>query len=117
NHWDICGFVDDNASRSEVNGVQVLGGSNYLLNYRKEINVVLAFGSPRVKEKVYNTLSSKENIYVPNLIHPSLEVSEHNKLGKGNIISIGVALSTSITVSVVNLIHYVCYIGHDVSLL
>jgi len=115
-HWDICGFVDDNETRSEINGLQVLGGSNYLLNYQKEINVVLAFGSPKVKEKIYNTLSFKKNIYFPNLIHPSVEISEHNQFGKGNIISKGVALSTNITISDFNLIHYNCSIGHDVSM-
>ena len=116
NHWDICGFVDDNENRSEVNGVQVLGGSNYLLNYQKEINVVLAFGSPKVKEKIYNMLSSKGNIYFPNLIHPGVGISKHNQFGKGNIISKGVALSTNITIGDFNLIHYNCSIGHDVSM-
>lgn len=114
--WEISGFVDDNETRSEVNGLKVLGGSDYLLNYQKDINVVLAFGSPKVKEKIYNTLSPKENIYYPNLIYPGVEVSNHNQFGKGNIISKGVALSTNITISDFNLMHYNCSIGHDVSM-
>src|SRR5699024_11266858 len=61
-------------------------------------------------------LSSKGNIYFPNLIHPGVGISKHKQFGKGNIISKGVALSTNITIGDFNLIHYNCSIGHDVSM-
>lgn len=114
--WDTIGFADDSEIRSEINGLEVLGGIDYLLNYQKELNIVLAFGSPKVKEKVYNALAVNKNIHFPNLIHPSVEISRYNQLGKGNIISKGVALSTNITISNFNLIHYNCSIGHDVKM-
>jgi len=111
--WNLLGFIDENEV-NEINDYRSLGDINYLLNYTDNLNVVLAFGNPSVKEKVYEAL--KENVYLcfPNLIHPSVEISPYSKLGKGNIISNGVSLSTNIHINDFNLIHYNCSIGHDV---
>jgi|SRR5690625_3315348 len=114
--FDILGFVDDSEKNIEVNGLRVFGDSNFLLNYPKDINVVLAFGSPNVKRKIYNVLSVNKNLHFPNLIHPDVDVSKFNLFGIGNIISKGVALSTNITINNFNLVHYNCSIGHDVSM-
>ncbi|WP_373893840.1 NeuD/PglB/VioB family sugar acetyltransferase [Virgibacillus sp. CBA3643] len=113
--WILKGFVDD-ANTGMVNGYAVLGGIEYLLNYTEKVNVVLAFGSPAVKKKLFDKLKYKENITFPNIIHPNVEVSPFNKFGKGNIVSSGVALSTNIQINDFNLIHYNCSIGHDVSM-
>src|SRR5699024_11096422 len=48
--------------------------------------------------------------------HPSVEFSSYNKIGRGNVISKGVSLSTNIVIGDFNLIHYNCSIGHDVSM-
>lgn len=116
NKWNIFGFVDDNERRKEINGLKVLGGLNYLLDFQKDINVVLAFGSPKVKEKISKKLSTNTHIRFPNLIHPSVEFSSYNTIGRGNVISKGVSLSTNIVIGDFNLIHYNCSIGHDVSM-
>src|SRR5699024_5257562 len=82
----------------------------------KDINVVLALGSPKIKGNIYNVLSNNENIHFPNLIHPSVEISKQNQLGKVNIISKVAVLSTNISISKFNLIHFNCSIGHDISM-
>lgn len=114
--WNILGFVDDQEQRTEINGLKVLGGLNYLLNYQEDLHVVLAFGSPKIKEKIHKSLSVNSHIQFPNLIHPSVELSAHNDIGEGNVISKGVSLSTDIFIGNFNLIHYNCSIGHDVSI-
>lgn len=115
-YWNALGFVDDNESNNMVNGLPVLGNSNYLLDYHTDINVVLAFGRPDRKQKLYQMLQANPQLHFPNLIHPSVEIARYNQLGKGNIISKGVALSTNIVINDFNLIHYNCSVGHDVSM-
>lgn len=114
--WNLLGFIDDNEDAKVVNGLRVLGGIDVLENYKKDINVVLALGIPRVKQIIYKRLSRMDNICFPNIIHPSVELSLYNQFGKGNVISKGVALSSNITLGNFNLIHYNCSIGHDISM-
>src|SRR5699024_6707538 len=111
--WNLLGFIDENEV-NEINGYRSLGDIKYLLNYTESLNVVLAFGNPSVKKKAYEELKQNVHLHFPNLIHPSVEISPYNKLGKGNIISKGVSLSTNIHINEFNLIHYNCSIGHDV---
>src|SRR5699024_4058845 len=70
NKWNIIGFIDDQETKKEVNGIKVLGGRDYLMNLKRDIDIVLAFGSPSIKQKTFVHLSSKTNIKYPNLIHP-----------------------------------------------
>src|SRR5690625_2082352 len=111
--WNLLGFIDENEVNG-INGYRSLGDINYLLNYSDNLNVVLAFGNPSVKKKVYKALKENVHLHFPNLIHPRVEISPYNKLGKGNIISNGVSLSNNIYINDFNLIHYNCSIGHDV---
>lgn len=113
--WNLLGFVDEN-NNGEVNGYNILGNIEYLLNYAEHINVVLAFGNPLVKKEIYEKLKENKLLHFPNIIHPSVEISKYNTLGIGNIISKGVSLSTNIQINNFNLIHYNCSIGHDVKI-
>ncbi|WP_173915203.1 NeuD/PglB/VioB family sugar acetyltransferase [Halobacillus sp. Marseille-Q1614] len=111
--WKMKGFLDD-TNKGNVNGYEVVGNIDSLLNMEKPVNVVLAFGNPRIKRILFEKLKYKDNIKFPNLIHPNVDVSPFNCFGQGNIISYGVALSTNINIKNFNLIHYNCSIGHDV---
>lgn len=115
NTWEILGFVDDQAT-GFINEYKVWGDSEDLLNTEELISVVLALGNPKIKKKVYNKLKSNNKIRYPNIIHPSVEVSRFNNIGIGNVISIGVVMSTNIELNNFNLIHYNSSVGHDVAL-
>ncbi|MFC3039871.1 transferase [Virgibacillus xinjiangensis] len=113
--WIFKGFVDDQNS-GQVNGYKILGGIEFLQQKTTPINVVLAFGKPSIKKKIYEELKHNENIMFPNLVHPNVDISPFNLFGKGNIVSFGVALSSNIQIGNFNLIHYNCSVGHDVSM-
>ena len=114
--WNLIGFIDDYQDNTEINGLKLLGGIDYLLKYREKINVVLAFGSPEIKIKLYKELKPFKNFRFPNLIHPAVEYPSHFIIGEGNIVSKGVVFSSNIEVGNFNLIHYNCSIGHDVTI-
>lgn len=113
--WEIIGFVDDQAT-DEINGYPVWGTTRELLEMTEETSLVIALGDPETKKNIYTKLKENPKIHYPNLIHPSVDNSRFNALGIGNVISKGVSLSTNITMTDFNLIHYNCSIGHDVSL-
>src|SRR5699024_5513431 len=96
--WNIVGFVDDFNNKGKVNGIPVLGDIDYLFKIKNNINVVIAFGSPKTKQKIVTKLSPNNNIKYPNIIHPSVDISQYNHFGYGNIISNGVAMSTNIEI-------------------
>jgi len=113
--WDVLGFIDDQ-NDGYVNGYPIVGDLQFILECSSSINVVLAIAEPKVKQDILKKLKNNRNVLFPNLIHPNVYVPEHIKLGKGNIISYGVALSTNIEINNFNLIHYNCSVGHDVKI-
>lgn len=115
NTWNLLGFVDDNDSvhNTEVNGVKVLGGTEWLVD--KKVNVVCAIGDPIVKKKVLSKLQETENTY-PVLIDPLVRCSSTVKFGEGSIICAENTLTTNIKIGKHVIINLDCTIGHDATI-
>lgn len=113
--WNLLGFIDDNDSvqNTEVNGVKVLGGTDWLMN--KNINVVCAIGDPIIKKKVLAKLQHTENIY-PVLIDPLVRYSPTVEFGEGSIICAENILTTNIKLGKHVIINLDCTIGHDATI-
>lgn len=116
--WKILGFIDDNTSitNEKINGIPVLGTTDYLLNCGKEINVVIAIGNPMIRKKIYEKLKNNINITYPNIIAKDVRLSKTNKLGIGNIICSHSILTVNINFGNFNHVNLDCTIGHDVVL-
>lgn len=115
--WDVLGYLDDNIDNhgKEINDLPVLGGREWLSD-KRDINVVLGIGSPKVKKAIIEKLEQYSNISYPNLIHPSVTFSRFNDIGIGNIICEGNILTTNIKLLDFVTINLNCTIGHDVEL-
>jgi len=115
--WNILGFIDDNPdlSGSIINDYKVLGNLEYVRNF-DECSIVIAITNPLQKESILNKLNSYENnFFYPNIIHPSVNLSlDTNKIGHGNIITIGCILTTNISIGNFNTLNTRTTIGHDV---
>ena len=58
--WNIVGFFDDGCKKGEIiNGVPVLGTTQDLNSWNKEISVVVAIGNPIVKKKIINNINNR----------------------------------------------------------
>lgn len=119
NTWNVLGFLDDNAEihRKIINGYPVLGGFDWIISHSKsrQIHVALGIGNPKTKEMLAKKLENlSSNIFFPSLIHPSVIISEHVELGKGNIICAGNILTCNIKLKDFVTINLSCTIGHDV---
>ncbi|MDU6534879.1 MAG: transferase, partial [Intestinibacter bartlettii] len=85
--WNILGFVDDNedVQNKYINGYPVLGKSHYLQNYKEEVYVFCGISNYKVKKKIISKLKENQNIKFANLIHPSVKLNKHIKIGEGCI--------------------------------
>ena len=116
--WNIAGFIDDNESiqNTIINNIPVIGNTDFLLDMKDNINVVIAIGNPYIREKIVQKLISKETICFPNIIAKDVRISKCVKMGIGNIICTGTILTTNILLGNFNHINLDCTVGHDVVL-
>ena len=113
--WNILGFVDDNkdVQNTYINGYPVLGKSDYLQNYDKEVYVVCAISNYKVKKRIISKLKANSNIKFATLIHPSVKLNKHIKIGEGCIVYQNVIMTVNIEVGDNVIISPKCGIGHD----
>ena len=113
--WNLLGFVDDdeNIQGKLINGYNVLGKLEYLLNYNREVYVVCAIANCKVKKAIVNHLQENKNIKFATLIHPSVNINKTVEIGQGSIIYNGVILTANIKIGNQVIISPKCGIGHD----
>ncbi len=113
--WNVLGFVDDGKTTSDVvNGVEVLGGVDYLNTLEANTAVIIAISLPKVRKAIFDKLS-KANIYFPTIVHPSSIISDADfvGMGKGCILCINTVLTTNIVLGDFVLINAGAIINHD----
>lgn len=117
NLWKIEGYIDDGVEvGTEINGYKVLGGMEILKNYDKSLSVVCAIGNAHVRRKIIEKIKSIKEFAFPNLIDPTVEISNTVSLGEGNIICAGNILTVNIAIKDFVIINLNCTVGHDVVL-
>ena len=113
--WNIKGFIDDNtAIQGKIeDDYLVMGGTDYLLEQQKEIWVVCAVGSAKVRKNIIEKLQVNPNIRFATVIDPSVILSDRIKIGEGTIICAGTILTVDITIGNHVIINLDCTLGHD----
>ena len=116
NQWNLIGFLDDNEAiwRTKNEYGTVLGGSDWLNKYEKELACAIAVGSPNAVQaivgKIHNPKVSFPNLYAPTVTFLD---KESLKIGKGNIFCTNCFVSCNVTVGNFNLFNGYIPIGHD----
>ena len=112
--YEFLGFYDDGFEKgTTINNNQVLGSIEDLANSSQELNVVVAIGSPEIKRKIVEKLTSA-NIKFPTLIHPSVLVGdEFVSIGNGCIICAGTIITCNIEIKDFVILNLMCTVGHD----
>lgn len=106
--WNFCGYID-----KEMRGENVLD-DDYLINIREKIDVLIAIGNPAVRKMLYEKYGRNENINFPNVIDPSVQISDSVKMGGGNIICANNVLTVGIDIGCFNIVNLGCTVGHNV---
>ena len=118
NQWNLIGFFDDGleiGSRNEYG--EILGGVKELNEWKEELAVVIAIGSPRIVEIISNKITSS-NVYFPNIIAPDAIFLDNNNytIGEGNIIGFGCLISCNVKIGNHNILNGLITVGHDTSI-
>lgn len=116
--WNVKGFIDDNPSLHGeiVNGIPVIGNTDFLLKSNEITNVCIAIGNPEIRQKVFNKLKVNTNLRYPNIIARNVCIDKTIKMGIGNIICCQSVLTVNIKLGSFNHINLDCTIGHDVEI-
>lgn len=116
--WNLIGFIDDGIEKGIRNNYgEILGGIEFLQNYRSQLSVAIAIANPTIVHKLFTNISNPL-IDFPNLIAPNVILFDKNtvKMGQGNIIFFGCRLSCDVSIGNFNLFNGAVSLGHDVSL-
>jgi len=105
--WNLLGFIDKEARQD------VIGDDDFLCSYSKELDVVIAVGSPDIRKKLYSKYSSNTNLCFPNVVDPSAIISASVTMGIGNIVCSYSVLTVDVTIGDFNIINIRSNIEHD----
>lgn len=84
-----------------------------LLARQSPVDVVIAVGSPVLRQKLATKLQANMALRFPSLIHPTVEIDPGLQWGRGNAITKGVALTCDIVLGDFNLLNLNVTVGHD----
>lgn len=112
--YRILGYIDDGIDVGTViNDYPVLGGMAYLQKCETSLAVAFAIGNAKTRKKLIRQALENPFLNYPNLIDPSVHMSQRIQLGKGNIICTDVILTMNLIIGDFNLICNRCIVGHD----
>jgi sugar O-acyltransferase (sialic acid O-acetyltransferase NeuD family) len=112
-NWNILGFLDDGiAPGTKVGKLNVLGGLDYVNNYKQELSVVVAIGNVKHLKSIAQYIDN-DRIKFPNIIDETALIDPSVKMGKGNIITYSNFLSCDVVIGDFNIFNTRCGIGHD----
>lgn len=114
----VLGFIDDGISiGTVVEGVPVLGGKEWL--NKNSAEVVLAFGDPVIRQRVYSEITSFSGIKLADpILDPKSVILDLAgvELGSGTILTAGSILTSKIILGRCVLINLNTTIGHDTTI-
>ncbi|RZL14526.1 MAG: acetyltransferase [Pedobacter sp.] len=112
--YNLVGFYDDGVrSGTIINGFPVLGEVEMINRVTRNICIIVAIGSPQLKEKMISKINNPFISY-PTLIHPNALIGDDNvNLGKGCIICAGTIITVNIDIGDHVILNLSCTVGHD----
>lgn len=119
--WKIVGFVDktppENTKCVKVGTEEIpyLGDDDYLLQQTTDCNIAICTGEPSLRKKIATKLMVNPKLHFPNLILSKTSICEDVRMGQGCIISMGVEISTNVTIgdfAFLNLHSGICHDGN-----
>ena len=114
--FKIQGFIVLEAVSKSI----ILLGTEYELIEEKDFlqdvrnaSLVISNGFPARRESIYSKFKSYD---FPNLIHPDIDIHHTVRMGVGNILKVGIILTTDIVIGDNNYINRGVQLGHDVNI-
>ncbi len=120
--WNVIGYVDN--EKPERNDICYVGGKccpylgddAWLLMQKKEVNVAICVGSPRLRKKIALKLQENHYLKFPSLILGTAQVCSDIQIGCGCIISTGSCISTNVRLGNFVFVNIGAMVHHDGSI-
>lgn len=107
--WEFVGYIVN-----DEEGDDIIGTDEFLMAEKEQLDVVIAIGSAKLREKLFNKYKNNSNLRFPAIIDPSVIITGKNvEIGQGTIICPGSILSVDIKIGQFCLINMGCTIAHD----
>lgn len=115
--WNLLGFIDDNINsvNTMIDGHEVIGDTEYLLNYQNEIYCVCSVGDSQTRRSVIARITEPKdkNIKFATLVDPSAIIMKNTSIQEGSIICAGTILTINCQVGRHSILNLNCTVGHD----
>jgi len=115
--FNIAEYVVTEPMESVFMGREVVSEEMFIesLERNKQANVVIAIGTPSVRQRIVNRLNDYDIRY-PCLVHPSSKLNSSVNIKEGVIICSNVIFTVDITIGKHTYINFGCSIAHDVKI-
>ena len=112
--WNPLGWVcNDIPTNTVIDDLPVLGPDTYLINYPKEVNVVIAVGKGQLRKKIFNLYKMNKNLRFPTIISKNAILSNRFQIGQGCIVSHSAIITTDVKIGDFCLINFGASVAHD----
>lgn len=117
--YQIIGFIEKDSEliNKKINKYSIVASDSTLETFLEGfplVGLVVPIGTPKVKINIIKNLRGLNNLYFPNLIHPSASLDGNITMGVGNIITAGCRFTTQISIGNFNLFNLNVTVGHEV---
>ncbi|WP_127019354.1 acetyltransferase [Flagellimonas beolgyonensis] len=115
--YEVLGFYDDNKSKhgNYINSVPVLGNIDFNKIDVENNNFVVAIGDNAIRSHISKIIVEKGG-FLPNLIHPSVIISESATLGQGCVLHANSFIWTNVNISDFTIISVNANIAHHTTI-
>ena len=115
--WNFLGFIDDESRSDRVwQEYGVIGGQEFIANFSKPLDVVLAISAPQSKEALYNVLKKFSFIHFSVIIDIDTMLSSSVILNEGVVVSHFCSLSVGVSLGACTFLNTGTHVGHYTSL-
>ncbi|MFI8604746.1 hypothetical protein H0I25_14300 [Cellulophaga sp. HaHa_2_95] len=113
--YSFVGFIDNKNQNKSVKGIEIAGNSEYLSNYSKNCDVVIAIGNIYHRRTLLEELQKNKYINFITFVHPRTIIydPESVKIGKGCIIAEGSIITSDVFIDDFCFINIGVSIHHD----
>lgn len=110
--WNNIAFLDDDMSKNQCLGFDVIGPIKDASKYYSEADFFVAIGDNKIREDMLEKLESY-GASIVELIHPNATIGSDVRIGKGTVVMAGVVINSSSTIGKGCIINTSCSIDHD----
>jgi sugar O-acyltransferase (sialic acid O-acetyltransferase NeuD family) len=111
----VDGLVDDDPTLWDTSfgSLRVVGGMQYLLDLKYDVDVVFGLSTPKDKVRLYAELAASGHVRFPRVVHPTSLIAPTARLGAGVIVFPWVAVWNEVDIGDICLLCTSSHVGHE----